>query len=115
MDLCYRSRAANKKNYVCKKIKFTHYGAQSVDSKFSHQYTLNRSWHYNWSKFYYFMKNFGYFFALRKIFPNFLRSIKRMFIYKVCRKNKEYSINKNEFLGIINSILKKPSNYRPFE
>ena len=34
------------------------------------------------------------------------------------RNNLEYIkdiINKNEFLGIINSILNKPSSYRPFE
>ena len=77
MDLCKKARAANKKIYVCKKIKFTHYGAQSINPKFSHQYSLNRSWHYNWSKFYYFKKNFGYFFALRKILPNFSREIEQ--------------------------------------
>ena len=115
MDLCYRSRAANKKNYVCKKIKFTHYGAQSVNSKFSDQYSLNRSWHYNWSKFYYFKKNFGYFFAIRKIYPNFVRSIKKMIICKIYRKHNEYLSHKNELLGILASIFNKPSTFRPFE
>ena len=78
MDLCKKARAADKKIYVSQKIKFTHYGSQSVSSKFSDQYNLNRSWHYNWSKFYYFKKNFGYLFAIKKIFPNFLRSIKKI-------------------------------------
>ena len=71
MDLCKKARTANKKIYVCKKIKFTHYGASSVSSKFSNQYSLNRSWHYNWSKFYYFKKNFGYFFAIKKNISKF--------------------------------------------
>ena len=115
MDLCKKARAANKKIYVCKKIKFTHYGAQSTNPKFSHQYSLNRSWHYNWSKFYYFKKNFGYFFALRKILPNFSRCIKKMIICKIYRKQKEYVSRKNELFGILASILNKPSNYRPFD
>ena len=115
MDLCYRARAANKKNYVCRKIKFTHYGAQSVDSKFSYQYSLNRSWHYNWSKFYYFKKNLGFFFAIRKILPNIIRAIKKMITCKIYGKKKEYMSHKNEFMGILASIINRPSTYRPFE
>ena len=115
MDLCKKIRTKNKKIYACKKIKFTHYGGSSVNSKFSDLYTLNRSWHYNWSKFYYFKKNFGYFFAIRKIFPNFIRAIKKMIICKICSKQKEYLSHKQELLGILASILNKPSSYRPFE
>ena len=115
MDLCKKARTANKKIYVCKKIKFTHYGASSVNSKFSDQYSLNRSWHYNWSKFYYFKKNFGYFFAIKKIFPNFLRSIKKIIICTIYNRKKERSLYKTELFGIFASIFNKPSSYRPFE
>tara|TARA_Y100000590_G_C15645684_1_gene986776 strand:- start:333 stop:1160 length:828 start_codon:yes stop_codon:yes gene_type:complete len=114
MDLCQKVRKANKKIYVCKKIKFIHHGAQSVDSKFLNPYSLNRSWHYNWSKFYYFKKNFGYFFALRKIYPNFIRSFKSMILCRIFGKNEAYLSHKNEFSGILASIFNKPSNYRPF-
>ena len=115
MDLCKKARAADKKIYVSQKIKFTHYGSQSVSSKFSDQYYLNRSWHYNWSKFYYFKKNFGYFLALKKVCPNFLRSLKRLLISKIYNKKIEYSLRKAELLGIITSVFNKPSDYRPFE
>ena len=115
MDLCKKARAADKKIYVSQKIKFTHYGSQSVSSKFSDQYNLNRSWHYNWSKFYYFKKNFGYFLALKKVCPNFLRSLKRLLISKIYNKKIEYSLRKAELLGIITSVFNKPSDYRPFE
>ena len=115
MDLCKKARLANKKIYVCNKIKFSHYGSQSVSSNFSHKIALSRSWHYNWSKFYYFKKHFGYFFALKKIFPNFLRSLKRLLISKIYRKKIEYSLNKTELSGIITSVFNKPSDYRPFE
>ena len=115
MDLCKKTRSANKKIYACKKIKFMHYGASSVNPKFSDRYSLNRSWHYNWSKFYYFRKNFGYFLALRKIFPNLIRSIRKMIVCKIYRKQKEYLSHKSELLGILASIFNKPSSYRPFE
>ena len=115
MDFCKEARLANKKIYVCEEIKFTHYGSQSIDPKFSYQLSLNRSWHYNWSKFYYFKKNFGYFFALRKIFPNFLRSLKRLIVCKIYNKKNEYLLHKTEILGIAASVFNKPSDYRPFE
>ena len=115
MDLCKKARAADKKIYVSQKIKFTHYGSQSVSSKFSDQYYLSRSWHYNWSKFYYFKKNFGYFFAIKKIFPNFIRSIKKIIICTIYNRKKEYSLYKTELSGIFASISNKPSSYRPFE
>ena len=105
----------DKKIYVSQKIKFTHYGSQSVSSNFSHKIALSRSWHYNWSKFYYFKKNFGYLIALRKIFPNFLRSLKRLLISKIYNKKIEYSLHKAELSGIMTSVFNKPSDYRPFE
>ena len=115
MDFCRRVRSYNKKIYVCDKIKFTHFGGQSHNPKFSFQASLSRNWHYNWSKFYYFRKHFGYFFALKKIMPNFFRSLKKM-IKSIFNKNsKEYCLYKAEFMGIISSIFNKPSSYRPYE
>ena len=114
MDFCKKARRADKKIYVCRKIKYTHYGSKSVDDQFSREYALSRAWHYNWSKFYYFRKYFGYFYALKKIYPNLYKSIKKMFICIIFRK-KEYYLYKAEFLGIISAIFNKPSSYRPFE
>ena len=114
-DLCKKARIANKKIYACQKIKFTHYGSQSTDKKFSYKLSLTRSWHYNWSKFYYYKKNFSYFFAIRKIFPNFLRSLKNMLICFIIRNRNEYTLHKTELSGILASIFNKPSNYRSFE
>lgn len=115
MDFCKRVRLANKKIYICEDIKFTHFGGQSHAPEYSYQASLNRNWHYNWSKFYYFKKHFGYLLALRKIFPNLFRAIKKMIIAKINKKSKEYILHKAEYLGIIHSIFSKPSSYRPYE
>ena len=115
MDLCKRTAKAKKKMFVCDNIKFEHLGGQSHDPNFDFEATLSRNWHYNWSKFYYFKKNFGYFFGLRKIFPNFLRSLKGLIISKILNKKPEFAFYRKELSGIISSIFNKPSNYRPFE
>jgi GT2 family glycosyltransferase len=114
-DFCKRVRFANKKIYVCDKIKFSHFHSQSHDPKYSHQAALSRNWHYNWSKFYYFKKHINYFFALKKVAPNFFRAIKNMILSKMSKKEKKYSLHKAEFLGILYSILNKPASYRPYE
>ena len=86
-----------------------------MNPNFSYLVSLSRSWHYNWSKFYYFKKHFGYLYALKKIFPNLIRSLKDMFISKIKKNNKNYMLHKTEFSAIISSIMNKPSSYRPFE
>ena len=116
MDLCKRLIKKNIKLYACEDLIFDHFGGQSHQKKFNYQAQMSRSWHYNWSKFYYFKKHFGYFFALKKIFPNFKRSILNFFLslilfYKENSKEKR-SIALNEIKGIISSVFFRKSSYR---
>ena len=105
-----------KKMLVSKKIKFTHEGNSSVNKSFSLEVNLSRNWHYGWSKFFFFKKHYGMFFALRKIFPNFFRSIKKILTYKfLLRDSLKFQYALAEFKGILQSVLSRPSNYRPFE
>ena len=114
MDFCKKIRKENKKNYVCQKIKFTHFGSQSVDQVLLDQYKLNRSWHYNWSKFYYFRKNKSYFYALRKFLTIIPKILVKIMIFKIKGHKKEYELCKAELLGSLNSILLRSSYYRPY-
>ncbi len=101
---------------VSKNIKFTHEGTSSVNKVFSLEVSLSRNWHYNWSKYYFFKKNYGVLFGLKKIFPNFLRSVRKILIYKILLKdNIKYHFALAEFKGILQSVLSKSSNYRPFK
>ena len=101
---------------VSKNIKFTHEGNSSVNKSFLLEVNLSRNWHYGWSKFFFFKKHYGMFFALRKIFPNFLRSIKKIITYKfLLRDSLKLQFALAEFKGILYSVLSRPSNYRPFE
>ena len=115
-DLCYRVLKNKKKMYVCSDIKFIHQGTNSTDQKFSLEVQLSKSWHYSWSKYFFFKKHYGIFFALKKIIPNFIRSIKKIFYYNILKKNKfKARLAAAELAGIINAILCKPSNFRPFQ
>lgn len=115
-DFCKRIFDNKKKMLVSKNIKFTHEGNSSVNKSFLLEVNLSRNWHYSWSKFFFFKKHYGMFFALRKIFPNFLRSIKKIFIYKfLLRDSLKFQFALAEFKGILHSVLSRPSDYRPFE
>mgnify|MGYP001341327549 CR=1 FL=1 len=114
-DLYYRCLKLGLGIYLIDDAKIIHHGSSSISKKYSHEISLNRNWHYCWSKFYYFKKNFGYFYALKKIFPNLIRSIKRMIFCKIRKEDKQFYLYKNEFSGILSSILNKPSDYRPFK
>lgn len=115
-DFCKRIFDNKKKMLVSKNIKFTHEGNSSVNKSFLLEVNLSRNWHYAWSKFFFFKKHYGIFFALRKIFPNFLRSIKKILTYKfLLRDSLKFQFAIAEFKGILHSVLSRPSNYRPFE
>ena len=73
-DFCHRILKNNKKMFVCSDIKFVHQGTNSTNQKFTSKIQLQNSWHYSWSKFYFFKKNYGVFFALKKIF--YLQNLK---------------------------------------
>ena len=116
LDFCKRIFDNKKKMLVSKNIKFTHEGTSSVNKSFSLEVNLSRNWHYSWSKFFFFKKHYGMFFALRKIFPNFFRSIKKILTYKfLLRDSLKFQFALAEFKGILQSVLSRPSNYRPFE
>ena len=112
IDFCLNLYRKNKKLFVMKNIKFKHYGSKSVDVKFNNLVKKTRAWHYNWSKFYYYKKNFNYIYGLSKIFPNLLRALKYSFlnIFKLNFNN--FLIHLIEVYGIACSILCLPSFYR---
>ena len=113
IDFCLNLKRKNKKLLVVKKAKFKHYNSKSIDIKYENIVILTRAWHYNWSKFYYYKKNFDYIFALTKILPNLIHAIKNVLI-NIARFNKfEIYISLIEIYGIICSILCLKSFYRP--
>ena len=113
VDFANRLKKIGKKLYIARNIKFHHYGSSSLSSKYSNLVNKTRSFHFNWSKFYFYRKNFNYFYALKKIYPNFVKAIKKLLIsiFKLDVNNLKLCLL--EILGIFTSIFGLKSFYRP--
>ena len=112
IDFCLNLKRKGKKLFIAKKIKFTHFGSKSIDSKLDYVVKLTRSWHYNWSKFYYFRKNFNYIYAFTKIMPNFYQSLKNSLMNLILFNFKALKLNLTEIYGICSAIFCFSSFYR---
>ena len=113
MDFALNLKKNGKKIYVANKIKFHHLGSKSLPAKYDFFVKKTRSFHYNWGKFYYYRKNYYYLYALKKIYPNFIKSIKKILINS-CKLNKKLVLlNSLELLGILTSVFCFRSFYRP--
>ena len=111
-DLCLRVKKNNEKIYVIENLKFTHYGIKSSHPSFQNDVLKSRSWHYCWSKFYFYKKHFNYFFAFRKTLPNLIKAIKYCVFYKIKKDDLRFQLHKNELLGLLNAYFFKKSSYR---
>lgn len=114
-DYCQRSKKFFK-NYHVNTIKVYHDMGNSVLSKNEQEVKDQRdlrSWHFVWSKFYYYKKNFGFFFAIFIFIPIILRTGVKIFLYLIFKDEINYFKYKNRWSGIISSIKGKRSYKRP--
>tara|TARA_B100000029_G_scaffold514511_1_gene617638 strand:- start:5094 stop:5972 length:879 start_codon:yes stop_codon:yes gene_type:complete len=114
-DLSKRVAKAGKKMYVCEKIKFEHLGGQSHNPKFNFQASLQRNWHYCWSKFYYLRKYNNYFYALKKTLPTLIKSSIKYMKFMLSNNKKQSRLHLAEIKGLIAAYLLRKSSYRPYE
>ena len=113
IDFATRLKRLGKKLYVAKKIKFKHYNSGSLHSKYSNLVKKTRSFHFNWSKFYFYKKNYNYLYGLKKIYPNFIKAIKKLLIFIIKLDYNNLKLSYLEILGILTSVICLKSSYRP--
>tara|TARA_B110000037_G_scaffold136241_1_gene154290 strand:+ start:3743 stop:4600 length:858 start_codon:yes stop_codon:yes gene_type:complete len=112
-DLFFRCLKNNKNILLCQNVYIEHLGNASVDTKYNLEIELNRNWHYMWSKFYYYKKNYSYLRGLKETINQFIKAnIKLIFYYFINKK--KFLIYKNRVSGLFNSYLNKNSWRRPF-
>ncbi len=114
-DLC-KSIIKNGKNiFTSNKLKIHHLGFKSSLGE-SETENLNakniKDWHYMWSSFYYYRKNYGYAYALMKLFGKFFRASFKVIFYSITFKKSRKNKYLYRFLGLLNSIMGRPSNFR---
>jgi GT2 family glycosyltransferase len=112
IDACLRLRKNNLKLFVSNRIKFKNKNRKFNNLDYDLKYKLSRNWHYCWSKFYFYKKNYSYILALIKIYPNFVRAIKSLIINSIKKNYIGISISAAQIQGIITSIMLKSSFYR---
>jgi len=113
IDLCRRLKENNSKIFIDPKIKVSHSGGSSHNSKIEKPMELSRNWHWMWSTFYFHKKHYGYLSAIIKILPKFSSSLIKFIIFLVTFQKYKSEIYKHRLLGIINSVLLRKSWYRP--
>ena len=71
-----------------------------------------REWHWMWSTFYYYKKNYGYFFAFKKTSGKMIKAIFKIIFYTFFINKKMKSKYVSRFFGLLNSMIGKKSWYR---
>ncbi len=110
-DFCYRSHRINK-NYQINYIKIKHDVGKSVEiNDLKEELNLKnlRSWHFIWSKFYYFKKHYSFLFAIIYFIPIIIRIKFRIIFYSIKKETSKVEKYKIRWSGLKNSILNKKS------
>ena len=113
-DFCLRSYKFNK-NYQNNTIKVVQDGDNSVHLKNKNEKVINdnfRSWHFMWSKFYFYKKRYSFLIAILFSIPIILRLILRIAFHFIVRDKKETKKYKARLFGLSNSIIGKKSFFR---
>jgi len=114
-DYCKRSIHFFK-NYQINNIEIFHEGGNSVacenQNEVKDQQEL-RQWHFVWSKFYYYKKNYGYIYAVIFFIPIILRTGLKILLYLIIKDEVNYFKYKNRWSGMVSSIKGEKSYKRP--
>ncbi len=113
IDLCKQLLELKHKMYVIKGLNFEHLGTSSSHKKYKNEILINRNWHYSWSKFYFFKKQYSYIFALKKIIPNIYQNLIGIIISLIKINLFGAKLHFASLSGALNSILLNKSQYRP--
>ena len=114
-DLCKSLINSGKNIFTAKELKIHHLGFKSsIDEKKNDNSKMIKlkDWHYMWSSFYFYRKNYSYFYALKKFISKFLSSLFKMIFYSILFQKINRDKYLYRFLGLLNSMLGKSSNYR---
>ena len=112
-DLCLRAKKNNKKIYIYSKSLISHIGAKAVDEKYSDELEFSRNWHWNWSKFYFRKKHYGFFLAFVPGLLTFFKAVFKSLYFFIVNNKFKSKIHYCRVSGFINAALNKKSWFRP--
>ena len=115
-DYCYRSNKNNFKIYQVNSQKVYHEIGTSVETKSEEEVNKLKNlyaWHFIWSKFYFIKKNKGYIYSLMIFTPTMIRTLIKIFYFKILKdtpKEEHYKIRLDGLLSAIKGLksMKRP-------
>jgi len=111
-DLLHRCKKNNLKSFFIQNLKIKHLRALSVEKNRPDIENL-RSWHYMWSMFYFYKKNFGYLKALKKTFFFLIQDLIMIVFYSCIIDKKKIKNRFYRIYGAITSMLGVSAFLRP--
>ena len=104
-DYCHRSNSNNFKIYQINSQNVYHdigTSVETISKEETDKLKKLNTWHFVWSKFYFFKKHYGYIFSMVYFLPILLRTYIKMIFFKVISKNEtKYNIR---YDGLISAI-----------
>ena len=113
-DYCRRSIKNNFKIYQINNKRVSHNIGSSVDKSFIDEKKLNNlfTWHFIWSKYYYYKKHYGTVFSIIFFVPILIRILFRIFLAVIINKKDIQEKYENRLSGLMSSIKGEKSYKR---
>jgi N-acetylglucosaminyl-diphospho-decaprenol L-rhamnosyltransferase len=114
-DLCKSIVDKGNNIFTSSDLKIHHLGFQSsLGSNLENLIRANRmrEWHWMWSSFYFYKKNYGLFKAYMEMSGKFFRSFFKLIFYSLTFQNIKKDKYLYRFLGILNAMIGNPSSFR---
>ena len=114
-DYCKRAKKKGYKSYQINVIKVQHNVGSSVDYKNEEEeekYKNLRNWHFIWSKYYFYSKNYGSLVSIIYFIPILIRTFIKIFYYQLTKKHNEVEKYRIRLDGLLSSISKKKASKR---
>ena len=115
LDLCKSIVNKNGEIYTSNLLKIKHLGFKSSlgnNLKTKKNIEKLREWHWMWSTFYFYKKNYSYLYAVYKIFGKFIKSIFKIIFFQLTFQKEKKNKYLHRFLGIFTAMIGKSSSYR---
>ncbi len=106
-DYCLRAKKIGLKSYQINTIKLKHdVGTSTIFKNDEERQKMNflYSWHFIWSKFYFFKKHYGFLISIIYFFPILIRTQIKIIFFKIVSKNKKKKKYEIRYDGLISSI-----------
>lgn len=112
-DLFLRCKKLKKKIFVLPQIKIEHNGSSSIEGDNINLSLIElRNWHYMWSFFYFYKKNYSYFFAIKKMYIFIIKDLFKLILFYIRRDKVNIWIRKSRLKGLLSSMFLLKSSKR---